>query len=242
MNQKQTLVSIVPLLLASIALARDVSHYPYDSFAYAGKFLKMFSNAKTGAELALFVDHEFSDQQNELLKKATTTLSERYISKPVLDCAYASSVRELPESRELFVSQMKEVMGPKTVDPKVPEAKASTLLFVAGYSDDKTSVGMGFLNLYYDTDTPFPGYSDRHYLYIALNDDYLGKASYQYGTDSDYWAGVMAHQILHNLNYDHRSGYSGSFITEYSKCLWKNGVQFDIPEGVFNDRIIERGM
>ena len=235
---KSIFLTILPLLLASRALARDVSHYPYDDFAYAGKYLRTFANDNTGAALALHVDFDFSDDQDTLLKKATVTLAERYISKPVLDCTYASSVKDLPASREAFVSQMKEVFGTKLVE----EARIATYIFIARYDQDRGSVGIGFPNLYYDKDKPFPGYSDRHYLYLALNDDFFGKSSYTYGTDTDYWAGVMAHEILHNLNFNHPTGYSGSFITEYGNCLWKNGVQADIPEGAFADRSVEREM
>lgn len=235
---KNILFTFSAIGLANMAIARDATHYPYDSVTYAGKYLRTITNNITGSALALHVDFNFATDQHQLLKQAAVTLSERYISKPVLDCAYANSVKDLPVSREAFISQMKEVMGTKVVE----DAHVPTYIFVARYAQDKESVGIGFLNLYYDTDQQFPGYSDRHYLYVALNDEFLGKPSYGYGTDAEYWAGVLGHEILHNLNFDHKTGYSGSFISEYGKCIWKNGVQSDIPEGSVIDKTVEREM
>ena len=57
-----------------------------------------------------------------------------------------------------------------------------------------------------------PGQSDRHYFHIALNSDFLAPSHYALAEDSDFWAGVMGHEMLHNLGYDHPHGYEGSFI------------------------------
>jgi hypothetical protein len=41
-------------------------------------------------------------------------------------------------------------------------------------------------------------------LRVALNSDYFGaKATDNLKDDSDYWAGALAHEVLHNLGYGH---------------------------------------
>jgi hypothetical protein len=63
-------------------------------------------------------------------------------------------------------------------------------------------------------------------LRVALNSDYFGaKATYHLKNDFDYWAGVLAHEVLHNLGYGHRTGYPGSFIEEFGICVQLNGEQ-----------------
>jgi len=44
-------------------------------------------------------------------------------------------------------------------------------------------------------------------------------SSYIYGADYHYWAGVIAHEILHNLGYVHPDGYTGTLITSYQDCI-----------------------
>ena len=48
---------------------------------------------------------------------------------------------------------------------------------------------------------------------IALSVEYLGEASrYELRNNTQFWAGVMAHEVLHTLGYAHPGGYTGSFI------------------------------
>jgi hypothetical protein len=45
---------------------------------------------------------------------------------------------------------------------------------------------------------------------IGLNSDFMigGKfKDYPYLADHSYWVGVMVHELLHNLGYDHGSGH-----------------------------------
>jgi len=43
--------------------------------------------------------------------------------------------------------------------------------------------------------------------------------------DFNYWADVLAHEILHNFGYRHPTGYPGSFIEEFGVCVRLNGVE-----------------
>jgi hypothetical protein len=58
---------------------------------------------------------------------------------------------------------------------------------------------------------------------ITLNTAKLGNASLWYGRDVDYWAGTIAHEMLHNLGHHHPENvYDGLFIRAY-----ENAVRFN---------------
>jgi hypothetical protein len=106
--------TVMTFLMTNRALARDVSHYPYDDFAYSGKYLRTFVNDKTGTALALHVDFDFSDVQNDLLKKALATLAERYISKMQSFATQGSLMWAIKRDKEAGHSYGK--IGKKLVD------------------------------------------------------------------------------------------------------------------------------
>jgi len=59
---------------------------------------------------------------------------------------------------------------------------------------------------------------------ITLNKAYLGERDYSPGRDADYWAGVIAHEMLHNLGHTHPKGvYDGVFIRDYQNAIRYNG-------------------
>ena len=59
---------------------------------------------------------------------------------------------------------------------------------------------------------------------ISLNSDDLGsKSKYFLRNDVDFWAGMVAHEILHNLGYSHPNGYEGSFVREFGYCTQYSG-------------------
>lgn len=60
---------------------------------------------------------------------------------------------------------------------------------------------------------------------IKLNHYNLGSASHARGKDVNYWAGVIAHELLHNLGHTHPHGkYHQLFIREYQNAIRYNAL------------------
>jgi hypothetical protein len=67
-------------------------------------------------------------------------------------------------------------------------------------------------------------YNLNKLLEISLNGKFIGSGSeYPKSTDANVWAGVIAHEILHNLGWEHGSNDSGTYIREYGDCVERNG-------------------
>ncbi len=58
---------------------------------------------------------------------------------------------------------------------------------------------------------------------VTLNTALLGSSSFHLGRCPHYWAGVIAHEMLHNLGHEHPVGvYNGTFIRAYERAVWLN--------------------
>jgi hypothetical protein len=164
-------------------------------------------------------------------------LLDRALKSHVIDCAYSRAHKDLPATRGEFEVQLYNALSLSYVH----DAVMPSFGFIARYSGDSQSVGVGYVNLYYDRDNVLPGHDHRHYLHVALNSDFMGPSSeYVYRDNEEYWAGVIVHEFLHNLGYRHPTGYPGSFIKEYQLCLQGNGQSHDEPEGVVGDRVVAK--
>jgi hypothetical protein len=210
------------------------SNYPYDSVAHAagiGKcYTGAFENLMLVLKLQVGLDDKFCSAQKDLLDKALTIFLKRAMTNRVIDCAFARAKKDLPASRDIFVGQLYQALSPVHIDDNVI---MPSLAFISMYCNDANSVGIGYVNLFYDNDKPLPCFSHRHFLHIALNKDYLGPhADYCCNTDAEYWAGVIGHEFLHNLGYRHPTGYEGSFIKEYGQCIENDGLERDLPRGL----------
>lgn len=223
---------LVLAFFSSLGFAKSAEHYPENGNpaasanivgVYEGKFKKWFPLA-----LQLGIDPSFSEEQSKLVKEATRIFVERALSKRVVDCAFNNASKDRPESREDIETKLHSALAPMNISGVFVPSFA----FIARYWDDARSVGIGYVGLYFDTDEPMASFSNRHYLHIALNSDHLGTGkSYRFANDLDYWAGVLGHEFLHNLGFQHPSGYSGSFIQEYGHCVQNNGAEEQIISG-----------
>ena len=62
-------------------------------------------------------------------------------------------------------------------------------------------------------------------LEVSLNGKLIGAgSSYPGSTDRDTWAGTIAHEILHNLGWEHGSNNADSYIGEYGRCVARNSA------------------
>ncbi len=218
--------------LSGASFAKSAAHYPENGNpaasanivgVYEGKFKKWLPLA-----LQLGIDPSFSEEQGKLVKEATRIFVERALTKRVVDCAFNNASKDRPESREELETKLYSALGMMNINGVFMPSFA----FIARYWDDPRSVGIGYVGLYFDTDEPMASFPNRHYLHIALNSDHLGREkTYLFANDIDYWAGVLGHEFLHNLGFQHPSGYSGSFIQEYGYCVQNNGAEEAIISG-----------
>jgi hypothetical protein len=131
----------------------------------------------------------------------------------ILNCSYKRASKDLPKNRKEIDDQLKKVF----VDSA--SGNRPIKMTVTYLSALPNTVGLGIIG-----SGEFPEKGDL--LRIALSADYFGaKATYPLKNNFDYWAGVMAHEVLHNLGYRHPNGYPGSFIEEFGICTQLNGSQ-----------------
>src|SRR5262245_11828833 len=56
---------------------------------------------------------------------------------------------------------------------------------------------------------------------VTLNTAILGTTRFSTAASPDYWAGAIAHEMLHNLGHQHPvSVYEGTYIRGYEKAVW----------------------
>lgn len=218
----------------------DSSLYPAGSVAHASDPLGVYSiSGKGGLRLALTLDVDplFTADQRAVLARATAIFLDRALSPAVIGCAYGSADRDLPSSREDFEARVLEALTPRRTGDLVYPG----ILYVARIASVEGVAGRGYVGFFHDQDRPLPGYPDRHALYVAVNVDYLGGKEKPLSESGEYWASVLAHEALHNLGYRHPNGYRGSFVYEYTMCLWGDGLRVPDPVGGPLDQEIGKG-
>lgn len=62
-------------------------------------------------------------------------------------------------------------------------------------------------------------------LHIYLNSRFLNSDTpFPNGKNPDLWAGVIAHEIMHNLGYEHGSDANGTYIGTVQNCIAGSGI------------------
>jgi hypothetical protein len=225
--------------------AQDNSRYksPQEAISLASEPLVTLSDRLAempnfvNRELQVFVDPQFSVEQKNVLREAATVLCSRNI-RDIFNSAYAISKKDKPkpvskkdqpqmdELKRAFLSRTDEFMclkGQKFFFPFHKRGSFSKLhiSYLKGRSD---AVGLGWLG----TVKPIWNGAAHNEFSIAINTDFLCNDEYFLSKDADYWAGVIAHEMLHNLGFEHPTGYDGNFMTEFGNMVWKNGKTVEI--------------
>ncbi len=240
MIRRVPIIAAVLIACQTTAYARDLTNYPYENASRCSNIVADFCSSykrffETSIQLGL--DDNFSDEQRDFVIRAVEAFLERSLSDRVLTCAFHNATRDMPNSRKEFETQLYLSLAPRLVGGVAVPA----FLFIARYWDDPGYVGVGYMNLFYDTDMPMPGQKDRHYFHVAINSDYMEPKKYWAARDERYWAGVIGHEMLHNLGYDHPTGYPGSFIKVYGDCVASNGIYMALSEAMDGDHVVHRG-
>lgn len=217
---------LLAVVFCDLTLGANTARYPKGDLSFTGDIVGVLRDVHEGwlpLRLQFAVDPTFDAEQREILAGALKIFLKRGLSEDVIDCAFRKSYRDLPVSRARFETQL----GSAITMIQVEGVNIPSFAFIARYWNDQSSVGLGFMNLFYDDrGGAMPEFSYRHYLHVAINSDHLGSnSSYYYKDDVEYWAGVLGHEFLHNLGYTHPNGYQGSFIAEYGHCLARNGLE-----------------
>lgn len=227
-------------LCSESAVARDVTRYPKHRPEFSANIVGGFSGLYRDIlplETQLGLDPTFNEQQQELIEEAMKIFMKRAVKDQTISCAFRRASKDFPVSAVKFTAQM--LSGLTLIDRE--EMMVPSFVFIGRYWDDAKAVGIAYKDLFYEKDFPFPGFEHRHYFHVALNSDFLGDGSdYKYRNDVNYWAGVLAHEFLHNLGYDHPTGYPGSFIREYQYCITNDGLEGAPLEGEVFDKVVER--
>lgn len=169
-----------------------------------------------GGSFRVLAENGFDQEQKQLIREASIRVRERMRSQrsAILACADKRSNRD------------KQSASGKAINDQIDQVFFKTAS--GGHTINLSVVRLGSDNRYAGfaptgtRDYQFPEKGDL--LRVSLNSDDLGsKSKYFLKNDIDYWAGVMMHEILHNLGYNHPRGYEGSFITEFGRCTRYSG-------------------
>jgi hypothetical protein len=160
----------------------------------------------------VYADNKFNEAQKGLIRSASAVLHERMNNQSqrskILSCANEKSSDGLPSSQASINSQLNRVFV-NAASGNRPIKLTTAYRWNPSFSGGIAPVG---------NSGEFPEKGDL--LRIALNADIMNTGKF----NADSWAGLMAHEILHNLSYTHPKGqYNGWFIHEFGKCVTFNG-------------------
>jgi hypothetical protein len=180
-----------------------------------------------GGAFQVFAENGFDQEQKQLIREASIRVRERMRSQrsAIVACANKRSNRDKQSSSGKAINDQIDQVFFKTAS-----GGRTIKLSVVRLWSDSEAVGKAPVGT---RDYQFPEHGDL--LRISLNSDDLGsKSQYFLKNDIDYWAGVIAHEILHNLGYSHPNGYEGSFIKEFGRCTRYSGnvpADFNLTSG-----------
>ena len=151
----------------------------------------VFACPRDGLALAVRIDPAFDAQARRTLSTASQLFVRYALDAAVIERAVAASG---PRDRASLETHLRRALSPHSGEPAV--------LVISSYRGNAWWGGakLNFFNdpTYHLCRVPPP----RGYLYIRLNTDKL-RASEPHGQHPAFWAGKIAHEVLHNLGYTH---------------------------------------
>ncbi|MEH2466329.1 hypothetical protein [Nostoc sp.] len=216
MKLLKTLFSIgtIPAVVSAVIIAPGLVATAVDYLDTA--YIRPTTLVYSSRNFQTYADNAFDGYQKAVIGPAAKLLHERLNNDQqrakVINCACSRSSKDFPTSRKAIDDQLKQVFVNSASGNRPIKM---TVTYLKGL---KNVVGRGIVG----DSGQFPEKGDL--LRIALSSDYFGSQS-SVNNGYDYWANVMAHEVLHNLGYKHPTGYPGSFVEEFGICVQFNGEQ-----------------
>jgi hypothetical protein len=156
------------------------------------------------ALMPLRLDSTLDPETRAMLVEASGAMTRVALSPDVWECARSRSWLEVPIARSYFQAQLFEALTRGLYLKRVVKNGETEIVGVA-YAEKYLFYGEGALM-------------------VRLNARYIGKGSKgPEGMDPVFVAGIIGHEILHNLGYDHidrmMDATRGYFIHEYGDCV-----------------------
>jgi hypothetical protein len=157
----------------------------------------------------LWLDRKWDDSQKDLLRRATRIFIERIDDDNVRSCAFRHTNKDIQWSEDGFRNGVWSWLMIPCFDCN-PERQ----LLIQKLDLGDGTAGRAKVSGHIST-------TNAVYMKVELNEKLVNSPNYDWGFDDQYWAGVIAHEVLHNWRFDHPTGYEGSFINEFGDCLWR---------------------
>lgn len=179
----------------------------------------------------LYISSAFDPKQKQIIIRAAQIMAQRVMQYQTFQCTYKNATRDyLADSaeadeeklRSAFWESLVYVDDSASIGIEGVELPKGGALYIDGFSADFSPAhGLALLDLYYE----------EQELRINLNADYIGRRldylGYVLPNGPELWAGVIAHEIMHNLGWIHPNGYEETVILEFGKCVSADGE--DLP-------------
>lgn len=178
----------------------------------------------------VYVDPTFSAEQKSTIKAAMAILEARGWNDEMLKCATNASNKDFPNFsmtwRTLALTGEHRWKFQRTGATSVGLAFVGkpAKIYISRIWNDGIALARGWLNI-------LPHSEDGIEFSIALNSDFM-VPPYSSHKDPEFWAGVIAHEQLHNLGLNHPTGYTGSYMYEFGNCIRFNGQVSNLAEEV----------
>lgn len=163
---------------------------------------------------AQFSGYWSADQKN-LLRFAARRAVTRMFDEDILECAKDAAHKNFPSRTEWRrIRKLQDDISVASIEIKPLDLSCPVV--------GRVTTGRAYID-YIKQETDGFG-RDIMKFEIKLNDDCIGDhADRHNSTNADFWAGVIAHELGHNIGLKHPSGYPGSFLREWERCVEHDG-------------------
>jgi len=189
-------------------------------------------------EADVVISDKFSNEQREIITEAAKIMSSRMLTKRILDCTYRNADKDFTGkdkfgygtdrehlSRMLYAAVLRDGYEGGPGWDKVGDIYVD--YFEKDYTPGQTfTLGQAIID-YFASSSSYEAYhkndSRRWHGRMEINAKPIGSNLPIDKSNASALAGTMAHELLHNVGWDHPQGYPGTVIKEYGLCISRNG-------------------
>lgn len=197
----------------------------YAPIAITGPVFRQATGGHSCVRFNLYINRDFNPKQHRAIVRATRLMALQVMQNKTLDCAYDYANRdyEAPSPDEdkallrqafwqslVYVDEQASLVADTVTLPQGGD------LYIDGFDiSESMAHGLALLDLY----------PKERIFWIYLNRDFIeSRLSLLVPSSPEIWAGIIAHEMMHNLGWDHPNGYEGSLITEFGNCISHEGT------------------